>query len=65
MPDEPMLLRLRVALGGLPVREQKMFGGTCFMLAGNMLICTSKRGVLVRVGKDGTPTPSPSHTSGP
>jgi hypothetical protein len=28
-----------------------MFGGTCFMLNGNMLIGTSKRGLLVRVGK--------------
>ena len=29
-----------------------MFGGTCFMLSGNMLVGTSKRGLLVRVGKD-------------
>ena len=29
-----------------------MFGGTCFMINGNMLIGTSKRGLLVRVGKD-------------
>jgi len=54
MPDDPMMIeRLRTALAGLPVTEQKMFGGTCFMLAGNMLVATSKRGVLVRVGKDG------------
>jgi hypothetical protein len=47
-----MIGRLRAALEGLPVREQKMFGGTCFMLSGNMLVGTSKRGLLVRVGKD-------------
>jgi TfoX/Sxy family transcriptional regulator of competence genes len=52
MTDDPMVLRLRAALEGLPIREQKMFGGTCFMLAGNMLVGTSKRGLLVRVGKD-------------
>ena len=53
MADDPMIERLRAALAGLPVREQKMFGGTCFMLSGNMLVGTSKRGLLVRVGKDG------------
>ena len=53
MADDPMIDRLRAALDGLPVREQKMFGGTCFMLSGNMLVGTSKRGLLVRVGKEG------------
>ena len=52
MADDPMVARLRAALEGLPIREQKMFGGTCFMLSGNMLVGTSKRGLLVRVGKD-------------
>ena len=52
MADDPMIGRLRTALEGLPVREQKMFGGTCFMLSGNMLVGTSKRGLLVRVGKE-------------
>ncbi|MER9963565.1 TfoX/Sxy family protein [Mesorhizobium sp. M0045] len=51
-PD-PMVERLRAALGPRQVTEQKMFGGTCFMLNGNMLIGTSKRGLLVRVGKEG------------
>lgn len=37
----------------LPVTEKKMFGGRCFMLAGNMLVCPMKDGsLLVRVGKD-------------
>ena len=53
MAEDPMVVRLRAALAGLPIREQKMFGGTCFMLSGNMLVGTSKRGLLVRVGKDG------------
>jgi TfoX/Sxy family transcriptional regulator of competence genes len=52
MADDLMVERLRSALEGLPVREQKMFGGTCFMLSGNMLAGTSKRGLLVRVGKE-------------
>ncbi|MDG4854856.1 MULTISPECIES: TfoX/Sxy family protein [unclassified Mesorhizobium] len=51
-PD-PMVERLRAALGRRAFTEQKMFGGTCFMINGNMLIGTSKRGLLVRVGKDG------------
>lgn len=52
MADDPMIGRLRSALEGQPVTEQKMFGGTCFMLSGNMLVGTSKRGLLVRVGKE-------------
>lgn len=48
---DPMVARLRDALGNRTFTEQKMFGGTCFMLDGNMLIGTSKRGLLVRVGK--------------
>ena len=48
---DPMLERLRDALDARTFTEQKMFGGTCFMLNGNMLIGTSKRGLLVRVGK--------------
>ena len=52
MASDPMVERLRAALGQRAFTEQKMFGGTCFMLNGNMLIGTSKRGLLVRVGKD-------------
>lgn len=51
VPD-PMVGRLRAALGKRAFTEQKMFGGTCFMINGNMLVGTSKRGLLVRVGKD-------------
>lgn len=41
----------------LPLSEKKMFGGRCFMLSGNMLVCPMKDGsLLVRVGKDGYQT---------
>ena len=51
-PD-PMVERLRAALGRRAFTEQKMFVGTCFMIDGNMLVGTSKRGIMVRVGKEG------------
>ena len=45
--------RVRAALSGAgTVREVKMFGGIGFMLNGNLLAGASKRGLLVRVGKD-------------
>ncbi|MDG4896256.1 MULTISPECIES: TfoX/Sxy family protein [unclassified Mesorhizobium] len=52
LAPDPMVERLRAALGRRDFTEQKMFGGTCFMIDGNMLVGTSKRGLLVRVGKD-------------
>ncbi len=53
MAEDPLLGRLRKILTGKSITEQKMFGGTCFMLSGNMVVGSSKRGLLVRVGKDG------------
>jgi TfoX/Sxy family transcriptional regulator of competence genes len=51
--DEDLAERIRAVLGGTgALREVRMFGGLCFMLNGNMLVGTSKRGLLVRVGKD-------------
>ncbi len=47
-----MLGRLHEWLDPLGAAPVKMFGGTCFMLNGNMLAGTSKRGLLVRVGKE-------------
>ena len=48
--DEDLAARMRVALAGTgAVREVRMFGGLCFMLNGNMVAGTSKRGLLVRV----------------
>ena len=44
--------RLRAALPAKGLSEQRMFGGIGFMLNGNMLVGTSKRGLLVRVGKE-------------
>lgn len=50
---EDLAERMRVALAGTgAVREVRMFGGLCFMLNGSMVAGTSKRGLLVRVGKD-------------
>jgi TfoX/Sxy family transcriptional regulator of competence genes len=34
------------------VREVKMFGGIGFMLNGNLVAAVSKRGLLLRVGKE-------------
>jgi TfoX/Sxy family transcriptional regulator of competence genes len=51
--DQDFAERVRAVLGTTgAVREVRMFGGLCFMLNGNMLAATSKRGLLVRVGKD-------------
>ena len=51
--NEDLAARMRVALAGTGVvREVRMFGGLCFMLNGNMVAGTSKRGLLVRVGKE-------------
>ncbi|MET3924917.1 TfoX/Sxy family protein [Devosia sp. 2618] len=36
------------------ITEKKMFGGRCFMIDGNMVVCPLKEGgLLVRVGKGG------------
>ena len=53
MAEDSLASRIRTALSDVEVTEQKMFGGVCFMIRGNMLVCASKRGLLVRVGKDG------------
>jgi TfoX/Sxy family transcriptional regulator of competence genes len=44
--------RVRAALPAKGLSEQKMFGGIGFMLEGNMVAGASKRGLLLRVGKD-------------
>ena len=51
MAEDLLAARIRAALPGLDLTERKMFGGTCFMSRGNMVVCISKRGLLVRVGK--------------
>ena len=51
--DEELAERMRAALAGAgDMREVRMFGGLCFMLNGNMVAGTSKRGMLLRVGKE-------------
>ena len=53
---EDLAARMRAVLAGAgAVREVRMFGGLCFMLNGNMVAGTSKRGLLVRVGADRQP----------
>ena len=55
LASEELSDRIRSHLGPHPaITEQKMFGGRCFMLNGNMLVCPMKDGgLLVRVGKEG------------
>lgn len=43
---------LRAVLPHKGLSEQKMFGGIGFMLNGNMIAGASKRGLLLRVGKE-------------
>lgn len=52
--DDDLPAHVRAALVNAPgaIREVKMFGGIGFMLDGNMISAASKRGLLVRVGKD-------------
>ena len=48
--NEDLAERIRLILAGTgSLREVKMLGGLCFMLNGNMVAGTSKRGLLVRV----------------
>lgn len=52
--EDDLVGLVRAALSGAgTIREVKMFGGIGFMLDGNMIAAPSKRGLLVRVGKDG------------
>ena len=51
--DQDLAASVRTALAGVgAIREVKMFGGIGFMLNGNLVVAVSKRGLLVRVGKD-------------
>ena len=51
--DFTLVTQLRAMLTGPAFTEQKMFGGVCFMLHGNMVAGTLRNELLVRVGKDG------------
>ena len=56
MGADDLAASVRAALSGASkIREVKMFGGIGFMLNGNMVAAASKRGLLLRVGKDRQP----------
>jgi len=51
--DEALAENIRLALAGLPeVVEKKMFGGTGFLLHGNMACGVNGSNLIVRVGPD-------------
>jgi TfoX/Sxy family transcriptional regulator of competence genes len=51
--NEDLAARVRPALAHAgTIHEVKMFGGIGFMLDGNLVAAASKRGLLLRVGKD-------------
>lgn len=53
MAEEELVARVRAHLSSADtIREVKMFGGIGFMLHGNLVAAVSKRGLLLRVGKD-------------
>ena len=49
--DEALAQLLRDDLQGETITENKMFGGLCFLLNGNMVSGTMKSSALFRVGK--------------
>lgn len=50
--NEALAARLRKAFTGRRnVTEKRMFGGTCFLLRGNMLCGTGKTDFMFRVGR--------------
>jgi TfoX/Sxy family transcriptional regulator of competence genes len=51
--EDDLAADVRDALAGTgAVSEVRMFGGIGFMLGGNMVAAVSRRGLLLRVGKD-------------
>lgn len=47
--------RVRAILKGHGFTEQRMFGGVCFMLHGNMVAGASPRGLMLRIPRDQDP----------
>lgn len=47
-----LIERTRALIPEKEVEQKRMFGSTCFMVNGNMLVCASKRGLMARVGAD-------------
>jgi TfoX/Sxy family transcriptional regulator of competence genes len=51
--DQELATNVRAVLAGSgTIREVRMFGGIGFMLNGNLVAAASRRGLLLRVGKD-------------
>lgn len=50
--DPGLAQLLRDDLSGEPFTEKKMFGGLCFLVAGNMICGLHKGGTMYRVGKE-------------
>ncbi len=51
--DEHLAERVRAVLAGQSgLTERKMFGGLCFMLAGNMCVGVEHDRLLIRLGQD-------------
>lgn len=49
--DEGLAQILRDDLAAEPVRERKMFGGLCFLIAGNMVAGVHSGGGMFRIAK--------------
>nr|WP_319383100.1 TfoX/Sxy family protein [uncultured Roseibium sp.] len=47
-----LIERTRALIPERDVEQKRMFGSTCFMVNGNMLVCVSRRGLMARVGKE-------------
>lgn len=50
--DEGLAQIFRDDLAGEEVREQKMFGGLCFLVRGNMVAGVHSGGGMFRIGKE-------------
>jgi TfoX/Sxy family transcriptional regulator of competence genes len=49
-PDDALLHRVRVALGGaVEVEEKKMFGGIAFMVRGKMCVSVGRDRIMGRI----------------
>ena len=57
MSDDDLAGRIRRILAEDPnIGEVRMFGGLCFMLNGNMLVCATRDGgLLARIGEHAMP----------
>jgi TfoX/Sxy family transcriptional regulator of competence genes len=54
--DQELPASVRAAIAGAgDIREVRMFGGIGFMLNGNLVAAASRRGLLLRVGKERQP----------